>query len=512
MKHAVNKMDKVAFDFLPSQREAVEEIDRHFGYDRIVSLVGQQGTGKSAIAQYIARRDGATYLSLEDYLPLAKYYPYDRFQERVVDLIIDSINKSEFLILDDFTFCKVTDHLDAGIFYRFILAMPRIREEIARQNKKLLVVGRCVGPDAEGMSSEDQISVIRWEYDTNSTPLMILARQGWTVADYAALLEGEGGDLGKIDCELLHFQAPKLTLRQLQTALRLAGPSADTDALVDQLERRILHSNLRLDEVEQLTFDALPGTKHIQDALETHVILPFENPVLAKERGIAARRGVMLFGPPGTGKTSIGRALAHRMKGRFFLIDGTIGTEPPHEFMRKVKAIIDQAIKSAPSVLFIDDADMLFTIPHVSGVIRYLLTILDGMESVDTSRMCVMMTVMDPRKIPDALVRSGRVELWLETSLPDAQLRAAMIGRWLGKGLPDGEPADLEYLANLCEGFTAADLRRVVEDAKLLHGRNAATGQGLLTATAYLAKAIGDIIATRTRMNLVLNDPEEMAA
>ena len=71
-----------------------------------------------------------------------------------------------------------------------------------------------------------------------------------------------------------------------------------------------------------------------------------------------------MFGPPGTGKTTIGRALAHRLKGKFFLIDGTIiaGTQ---DFYEKIHKVFRAAEENAPSIIFIDDADVIFLVPAV---------------------------------------------------------------------------------------------------------------------------------------------------
>src|SRR5262249_40171763 len=162
---------------------------------------------------------------------------------------------------------------------------------------------------------------------------------------------------------------------------------------------------------------------HIVEALETNIVLPFENRKLAMELGLKPKRGVLLYGPPGTGKTSIGRALAHRMKGKFFLIDGSFISEPPNMFFEKFQAVVREAEENSPSVLFIDDADVLFRIDHVAGLVRYLLSLLDGLESETARNVCVMMTAMDVKKIPDALLRSGRVELWLETRQPSEETR-----------------------------------------------------------------------------------------
>ncbi len=83
-------------------------------------------------------------------------------------------------------------------------------------------------------------------------------------------------------------------------------------------------------------------------------------------------------------------------------------------FYRAVRKVFAAAARNAPAVIFIDDTDLIFDANGDSGFYRYLATMLDGLESASAERVCVMMTAMDPGSLPPALLRSGRVELWLE--------------------------------------------------------------------------------------------------
>src|SRR6185436_6754904 len=119
-----------------------------------------------------------------------------------------------------------------------------------------------------------------------------------------------------------------------------------------------------------------------------------ENDELASALGLKPKRGVLLAGPPGTGKTTIGRALAHRLKSKFFLIDGTSISGTP-DFYRRIHHVFQTAKENAPGIIFIDDSDVIFEGGQETGLYRYLLTMLDGLESASAGRICLMMTAMD---------------------------------------------------------------------------------------------------------------------
>jgi ATP-dependent 26S proteasome regulatory subunit len=232
-------------------------------------------------------------------------------------------------------------------------------------------------------------------------------------------------------------------------------------------------------------------------ALEAKIALPFENPALAEELQLKARRGVLLAGPPGTGKTTIGRALAHRLKGKFFLIDGTV-IAGSCDFHDTVSRIFDAAKKNAPAVIFIDDTDVIFE-DNSKGFYRYLLTMLDGLESASAGRVCVMITAMDVGSLPAALLRSGRIELWLETRLPDQAARAEVFRAKLS-GLPvPFADADVTVLAAASHNLTGADLNAVVEDGKLAFAHDHVSGLPVKKIESYFLDAIETVRENRRR-------------
>lgn len=97
-----------------------------------------------------------------------------------------------------------------------------------------------------------------------------------------------------------------------------------------------------------MTLSDLKGMDDIVQSLETHVAVPLENDELASALQLRAKRGVLLAGPPGTGKTTVGRALAHRLRGEFFLIDGTF-ISGSDGFYRQVSRVFQAAKENVPA-------------------------------------------------------------------------------------------------------------------------------------------------------------------
>jgi transitional endoplasmic reticulum ATPase len=508
----INVQSDSSLPLLPSQSAILTELEQRLAVSPIVVLIGRAEQGKSHIARCLGGRIGADYIDASDYFVTLDQEPADRWDERVFDMIEARLSHADTLIIDDYTFLISTESSGRSKSYNRYRA-EQLRIKAMEAGKRLVLVGGTHAPreDEQNAHNSDEIS---WLYGNGSSSRdavwsavpRIEMTIGLEPEDYKALLvQFLGNEAAKIDVETMHYHAPGLSIPQIRLACRLLSSNEiSTAALIQVIGEHILRDNLRLAEVEALSFDQLPGSEHIARALETHVVLPFENPELARRRGIKAKRGVMIFGPPGTGKTAIGRALARRLEGRFYLIDGTISTEPSHGFMMRVTAIIRQAIKNAPCVLFIDDADNLFSIPHVAGIVRYLLSLLDGLESENANKVCVMMTVMDAAKVPDALTRSGRVELWLETVSPEVKMRGAILRRWTSSTLPGADGIDYDHLASLTDGLVPADLRRIMDDVRLLYARDVRDGTSPQPVMDYAERAVRDLRSMRARMSQIL--------
>ena len=481
----------------PVQQRALADLEAVLDVSNVVGFIAPPACGATIVLRALARRLGGRLIDAKDMVKATEGQPADAFEEAIGAEISKALTEFPLVIVDDLLLwvAPASNASTRPGFVRTILR--RLVMQAVAEGKRLVMVG---APLEAWETAQGRFSNLA----------AIVNMPGFGRADYEVIAANvvRPDQITEVDFGLLFRYASHLQGYQLRLAFSLlAGEASITTAqVIDCLARHVTASNTRVDDVESISFSQLPGHEEIIKALQTHILMPMENQQLAEKMGLRPKRGVLLYGPPGTGKTSIGRALAHQMKGKFFLIDGSFVSEPPAAFFGKLQQVIKEAKENAPSVLFIDDADVLFRIEHIAGLSRYLLTLLDGLESRTSSEVCVMMTAMDVRPIPEALLRSGRVELWLETKVPNAVNRARILHRWMGTDLPDVGTLDTEALAEMTEGFTPADLRRLVGDAKTLYASDVVSEVPAKDAAAYLEAAVMEIVAVRNRMADSLGD------
>jgi transitional endoplasmic reticulum ATPase len=468
----------------PSQRKAAEGVLLGLKRGDCAVVQDHGSDGKTTVLGYVHEELGGVRVGVREFLSkLAAYEPL-AIEEAFLDLIDAAIAQHDLIIVDDLHLIKnVVESCDYTRKNLFDAVMSATLASAAAARKKTL-------------------------YATNEIPDPLSRRaHSWFIADFtAADFETicsaylDPAACRRLDFAELHRFAPSLNAHQLRKAAVWLShePGVDTARFLDYLNTHNLVSNVEIEEVETVTWNDLKGVDDVIQALEAKIGLPFENRELAVELGLKPKRGVLLAGPPGTGKTTIGRALAHRLKGKFFLVDGTM-IAGSHSFYAEIDRVFSAAKRNAPSIVFIDDADVIFEGNKESGLYRYLLTKLDGLESASSGRVCVMITAMAPADLPAAILRSGRIELWLETRLPDKPARAEIFREKLASLPPPLCAADVEILATASRGSSGADLKAIIEDGKLQFAHNRTTGEPLRRAEEYFLDAIATLHRNRRK-------------
>ncbi|THU85607.1 AAA-domain-containing protein [Dendrothele bispora CBS 962.96] len=208
----------------------------------------------------------------------------------------------------------------------------------------------------------------------------------------------------------------------------------------------------------------------IRDLLE----IPLTRPDLFCYFGLKPPRGILLHGPPGTGKTHLARAIAQSTKSNVIVINGPELSSAYHgETEAKLRDVFKQAREKSPCIVVLDEVDAL--VPNRDGggggggesevekrVVATLLTLLDGMEGEGEgeSRVVVIGTMNRPNAIDPALRRPGRT-----TGVPDAEARLSILQVLLSKTPHNISLEDLRVVAGRAHGYVGADLSAVIHEA-----------------------------------------------
>eukprot|EP00760_Papus_ankaliazontas_P010460 PhM_4_TR14275/c0_g1_i1/m.4859/K14571/RIX7, NVL; ribosome biogenesis ATPase len=228
--------------------------------------------------------------------------------------------------------------------------------------------------------------------------------------------------------------------------------------------------------VPNVTWEDVGAMDSVREELVMSIVRPIRNPDAFRALGVHQSMGVLLYGPPGCGKTLVAKAVAREAGANFISIKGPeLLNKFVGESERSVRTLFSRARASAPCVLFFDELDALAprrgsdnSNSSSERVVNQLLTEMDGVDARDVHGVYVIGATNRPDMIDPALCRPGRLDKVLRVSLPDEAQRRDILAT-LSRKVPLSLDVDLGAVASdkRCEGFSGADLAALLREAAL---------------------------------------------
>ncbi|KAA6367154.1 MAG: putative Cell division control protein 48, partial [Streblomastix strix] len=227
----------------------------------------------------------------------------------------------------------------------------------------------------------------------------------------------------------------------------------------------------RDEEGANVGYDDIGGCRKQLGLIREMVELPLRHPQLFKTIGVKPPRGILLFGPPGTGKSLIGRAVANETGAYFLLINGPeIMSKMSGESEKNLRNAFDDAEKNAPAIIFIDEIDSIAPKRDKTNgeverrIVSMLLTLMDGIKG--RSQVVVIGATNRPNSIDPALRRFGRFDREIDIGVPDLAGRMEILNIHT-KNMKLADDVDLEAIAKDSHGYVGADLASLTVEAAM---------------------------------------------
>ncbi|MEA2032803.1 MAG: CDC48 family AAA ATPase [Euryarchaeota archaeon] len=451
-----------------------------------VLLHGPPGTGKTLIAKAVASETDANFFSISGPEIMSKFY--GESEKHLRDIFEEAgKNAPSIIFIDELDSIAPKRGETTGEVERRVVAQLLSLMDGLESRGQVVVVGATnrvnaldealrrggrfdreieIGiPNRNGREEVLQVHTrgMPLAEDVNLKELADLTH-GFVGADLASLCkEAAMHALRKILPEMdIEKEIPPEVMEKLQVtkedfsgALKNTEPSALREVFV---------------EVPNVKWDDIGGLENAKQELKEVVEWPLKYPAIFSRLNTKPPKGILLFGPPGTGKTMLVKAVANVTEANFISIKGPeLLSKWVGESEKAVREIFRKAKQAAPCIIFLDELDSIAPVrgagfdSHVTErVVSQLLTAMDGLEEL--KEVIIIAATNRPDMVDPALLRPGRLDRLMYIQPPDEEGRKKIFEVHL-RGKPIGENVDVEELAKRTDGYVGADIEAIVKEA-----------------------------------------------
>ncbi|NDF46842.1 MAG: AAA family ATPase [Nitrosopumilaceae archaeon] len=240
---------------------------------------------------------------------------------------------------------------------------------------------------------------------------------------------------------------------------------------IDKTTDFVISADKAIDKKVRITYDEVGGLKNEIKIMREIAELPLRHPEIFDRLGIEPHSGILLYGPPGCGKTLIAKVLASESEANMYSINGPeIMNKYYGETEAKLRDIFKEAKDNSPSIIFIDEIDAIAPKREEAygdvekRVVAQLLALMDGLT--DRGNVIVLGATNRPDSVDPALRRPGRFDREIEVSVPNVDGRLEIL-QIHTRGMPIADEVELKRLAAELHGYTGADIKSLCREAAL---------------------------------------------
>ncbi|MDH5462830.1 MAG: CDC48 family AAA ATPase [Nitrosopumilus sp.] len=240
---------------------------------------------------------------------------------------------------------------------------------------------------------------------------------------------------------------------------------------IDRSTNLTISTETSIDRKVRVTYEEVGGLRSEVKAMREIVELPLKHPELFVRLGIEPHSGILLYGPPGCGKTLLAKVMASESEANMFPINGPeIMNKYYGETEAKLREIFKEAKDNSPSIIFIDEIDAIAPKREEAygdvekRVVAQLLALMDGLN--DRGNVIVLGATNRPDSVDPALRRPGRFDREFEISVPNEEGRLEILEIHT-RGMPISDDIDLKDLSAELHGYTGADIKSLCREAAL---------------------------------------------